>query len=302
MRVFLTGGTGFVGRKVAQHLIAAGHQVRCLVRAGSDLRALQPLPVEIWRGDITEPSTLVGALEGTDALIHLVGIIKEQGAVTFRQIHAEGTRNLLAAASTADVAQAPSPAKHIMFMSAVGTRPDPSYPYFQSKWEAEELVRTSGMPWTILRSSTVFGQGDQFMNRLARILRHPLTPVFPIFGDGKGLLQPIWVDDLARCVVKAVENPSLQGRVFEVGGPDRLSYEALVDLAMSATGAYRPKVHVPLFLVRPAVHLMARLLPDPPITPGQLAMLTQDNVPQDNAVQSEFGINPAHLADKLDYL
>lgn len=299
MRVLLTGATGFIGPYVARQLIANRHDVRCLVRATSDLTPLKLAPVELWRGDVTDPHTLEGALEDIQTVVHLVGIIKEQGPNTFQRIHVEGTRNLVAAAN---VAQAPSPAMHIIFMSAVGVRPDPQYPYLSTKHQAEELVKSSGMDWTILRSATVFGRGDAFLTRLAGVARGPLSPVVPIIGDGRSLFQPVWVEDLARCVVTAVGDPAVRNVLLEVGGPDRYTYEQLLDLVMSATNVHKPKVHIPVALIRPGVILMSHILPDPPLTPGQLAMLQQDNIADPNAIESAFGVTPAHLADKLDYL
>lgn len=293
MRVFLTGATGFIGPYVARHLIANRHEVRVLVRASSDLDPLKLLPVELWRGDVTDLTSLEGALDGIQTVIHLVGILKERGSATFERIHVQGARNLL------NVSQQPN---HFIHMSAVGSRPDPRYPYFHTKHQAEELVKSSGRDWTILRATTVFGRGDEFLNRFAEIAQHPLSPVVPIIGSGRNLFQPIWVEDLARCVVKAVEDPNLRNKTFELAGPDRYTYEQLMDLVMQVTRVHKPRVRMPIPLVKPGVHLMSRILPDPPLTPSQLAMLEQDNIAEPNAIESAFGIQPAHLADKLDYL
>ena len=302
MKVLLTGGTGFIGRRVAQRLVGWGHDVRCLVRRSADLSGLQMLPVEIWAGDITDAETLPGALEDIEAVVHLVGIIKEQPpAVTFARVHVLGTHHLIEAARAAGVTR-------MLFLSAIGARPDRSYPYLLTKWQAEELVKGSGLSWTILRSSIVFGPGDAFMNRLATLVRRPpsgdrkLAPFVPIIGSGKTRFQPIWVEDVADCIVRALGNQDLAGRLIEVGGPEQYTYEELVDLVMDTLNIHRPKVHVPVAFMRPAVALMPLVYRDPPITSGQLAMINLDSVAEPDVVQRVFGFQPARLRDKLGYV
>ena len=129
-----------------------------------------------------------------------------------------------------------------------------------------------------------------------------LSPFIPILGSGRTRFQPIHVEDLARCVVKCAEDPSLRNRTLEVGGLEPYTYEQLVDLVMRATGVHRPKIHVPLFAVRPAVGLMAHIVPNPPITPTELAMLELDNVPRENAIESLLGVTPRRLPQNLAYL
>lgn len=302
MNVLVTGATGFIGRRVVQHLVARGHFVRCLVRGTSDLRPLQYQPVELWRGDITDSKSLSGAFEGTYALIHLVGIIKERPpGITFQRIHIEGTQHLLEAAKTAGTG-------HCIYLSALGASPDRSYPYLMSKWLAEELVRQSGTPWTILRSSIVYGEGDEFMTRLAAQVRRPpagdrtLAPFMPIIGSGKTRFQPIWVEDLAECIVRTLGDSSFQGRTIAVGGPQQFTYEELVDLVMATLPLRRPKIHVPVALMRPAIALMPLVYKDPPITAAQLKMLELDSVTEPDAVQQAFGFQPARLEEKIEYL
>ncbi|MEK7216668.1 MAG: NAD-dependent epimerase/dehydratase family protein, partial [Chloroflexota bacterium] len=189
----MTGPTGFIGRRVVQRLVGMGHQVRCLVRRTSDLRPIAGLPVEVWAGDVTDRTSLAGGLDAIDGVVHLVGIIREQRpGATFDRVHVLGTENLLAEAKAAG-------AGRFFFLSAIGAGPDPRYPYLATKWRAEELVKSAGIPWTILRSSIVYGPGDEFMSQLAALVRRPpagdrlLAPFVPIIGSGRTRFQPIQV-------------------------------------------------------------------------------------------------------------
>ncbi|MBI2886280.1 MAG: complex I NDUFA9 subunit family protein [Chloroflexi bacterium] len=302
MHILLTGATGFIGRRAAQRLVGRGHQVRCLVRASADLSPLQYLPVEVWRGDVTDRASLAGALDEVQAVAHLVGIIRERPpTATFPRVHVEGTRNLL------EACQRQGDIHRFLFLSSIGAGPGP-HPYLRTKWEAEELVRGSGLPWTILRSSIVFGPGDEFMNRLAALVRRPpsgdrmLAPFVPIIGSGRTRFQPIFVEDVAECILRAVEGEAYAGRTVEIGGPEQFSYEELVDIVMDTLGVHRPKLHLPVALMRPAVALMPLVYREPPLTSQQLAMIELDNVAEPEVVQREFGFAPARLRDRLEYI
>lgn len=302
MHVLLTGATGFIGTRVVQRLVAHGHSVRCLVRRTSDLSPLQAAPIEVWAGDVTDLSSLASALEGIQAVVHLVGIIKERPpAATFERVHVHGTRNLAQAAKAAGVSR-------ILFLSGIGAQPNPAYPYLLTKWQAEELIKGSGVPYTILRSSVVFGSGDEFMNRLATLVRRPptgdrtLAPFVPIIGSGKTRFQPIFVEDVAECLVRALVNPEMAGKLIEIGGPEQFTYEQLVDVIMDTLGIHRPKIHISVLLMRPAVALMPLVYEDPPITKDQLKMIHLDNVAEADVVSRIFGFQPARLRDKLGYV
>lgn len=203
--ILITGGTGFVGSHVIRRLRSAGLAVRAIVRSPAKAGALRDLGVEVVPGDIADASSLVAAATGCDRIIHLVGIIQEAPAVTFRGVHVEGTRSVLAAAHKAGV-------RYFLHQSALGTRPNAASEYHRTKWEAEELVRLSGIPCTILRPSLIYGPGDLFTIRLSSMFK--LSPVLPIIGSGTSKVQPIFIDDVASCILKAVTSEAFLNATY----------------------------------------------------------------------------------------
>ena len=197
MRVFVSGGTGFVGEQLCRALLAEGHQVRLLVHGRS---ALAETGIEAVQGDVTEPAGWQGAAAGCDAAINLVGIIREFPArgVTFDRLHVGATSHMLAEASRSGI-------RRYLQMSAQGTRPAAVADYHRTKFQAEELVRGSGLDWTIFRPSLIFGAKDAFVNMLAGYIRS--FGAVPVIGDGSYRLQPIAATDVARCFALALAMP-----------------------------------------------------------------------------------------------
>jgi nucleoside-diphosphate-sugar epimerase len=289
-RIAITGGTGFVGIHTSRTLAAAGHDLRLLARGTRS--GPRPAGAEWVRADVVGGDGLVEALRGCDAAVHLVAIIREKGRQTFARVNAEGTANVVRAATEAGVG-------HIVHISAIGVDPDPRYAYLASKWEGEQAVRGGAVPFTVLRPSLVFGPGDGFFTVLAKLIR--LNPVVPVVGDGRALFQPIAVSDLARIIALCIERgPS--GAVHEVGGPDHLTYEQIIDIIKAETGRRRRNVHVPVGAMRPLAAVLERLLPNPPVTPGQLRLLEKENVTRVDAVATQFGFDPMPFEGNAAYL
>jgi len=291
-RVFVTGATGFVGRAVIHALRASGATVRCLVRRGSerDLRGLEA--IERVEGDILIRRGLADGIAGCDAVIHLVGIIREHpaAAATFDLVHAQGTRNVLEAAAAAGV-------RRYVHMSALGTRPGARSRYHQTKWAAEESVRASGLDWTIFRPSIIYGHGDGLVTMLATMVRR--LPVVPVIGGGRQELQPVAVQHVAEGFARALTIRETVKQAYEVGGPDRVSMLELLDRIGEILGHRRIiKFSVPLGLMRPMARLL-HPLPFFPVTPDQLLMLEENNTCDPTLFYSTFGITPVPLVAGL---
>lgn len=292
MKVFVTGGTGFVGREVLRQLVAAGHAVRVLVRPGSEAKLLVDDAVEIHHGDATEPATLDGALLGCDAVIHLIGIIREfpSRGITFERLHVEATANLLAAARGQGV-------KRWLHMSANGAGPAGTTVYHRTKGQAEELVRGSGLDWTIFRPSLIFGPGGEFVTMLADLIRK--LPVVPVLGDGKYRLQPVAAAQVAESFVRALAMPETVGQTYHLGGGASYSYDEILDLTGRAIGRGQvAKAHQPLFMVKPMIRLLEHA-DHFPITSDQLEMLLAGNVCDNSAWAAAFGLRPLTYAEGI---
>lgn len=268
MKIFLSGGTGFVGGHVRRALLGAGHSVRLLVHRRHE--GVEE-GVEQVEGDVTRLETFGAAVEGCDGTINLVGIIREFPArgMTFEKLHVEATKNMLEAARRAGIR------RHLQ-MSALGSRPNATSRYHQTKWHAEEQVRASGLDWTIFRPSIIFGPKDDFINKLAGYIRS--YPAVPVIGDGRYRLQPISADDVARCFALALEKPETAGQAYELCGPDRITYNDMLDTIGRIIGkGHVPKIQNPLGIMRLVVPVMQGFSFFP-VTMDQITMLTEENI------------------------
>jgi NADH dehydrogenase len=269
--ILVTGASGFVGRHVVRALAGRGDRVRALVRDAAGAAVLDDVDCEVARGDVTDPASLSEAASECDAIVHLVAIITGKPAA-FEHVIAAGTANVVAAARDAGV-------RRIVHMSAlgVGQATKDTVPYYRAKWSAEESVRGSGVGHAILRPSFVFGPDGGALPQFLRIAR--LAPVTPIVGKGTQRLQPVWVDDVARGVLLALDRSDTLE--VELGGPDVVDWNELWPRIKLALGTTRPALHVPVWLMRPQALLLERL-PSPPVTRDQLRMLELgDNVVSD---------------------
>ena len=284
--ILVTGGTGFVGSHIVSRLTSGGEKVRVLARSWVDMPG-----ADMVQGDVRDLSAVVQAARGCDAVIHLVGIIREMGDQTFRRVHVDGTRTVIQACHEAGVPR-------LLHMSALGARPAARSEYHRTKWEAEELVRGSGFPATIFRPSVIFGPGGGFIAEVRKLLRQ--GSVIPIIGGGTSLLQPVWVEDVASCFVSALRESQTSGQAYELGGPEAFGFEELVDLVAEADGVTKPKIHFSPKLIGPAAAVLGRVWRRFPITSDQLRMLLEDSVCDITAMVQTFGIEPASLRDHLN--
>lgn len=292
MRVLVTGSTGFLGRRVTQALLQRDMEVRCLVHTPGREEVLGDAPVEVYYGDVTDPAALRASMYQVDAVVHLAAIIREGWGKSFERVNTEGTRNLASVSRERGVA-------HLVHVSNVGVRNNPQYPFLRSRWLAEQEVMRSGLPYTIIRSSVLFGEGDEFMNTLAAVVR--FFPVVPVPGWGKTLFQPIAVEDAARCIAAAVGDDALIGETVELGGPEHLMYREMVGLIARVYGVRRIWCPVPVPLLRVAARLMETVLPRPPVTSRQLDCLSVDNTTEVDAVEKVFGFSPKRPEDGVQY-
>jgi uncharacterized protein YbjT (DUF2867 family) len=290
VRVAVTGGSGFVGIHTVRALKNAGHEV--VVIARGTVRQPKGERVTFVRADLTSAQSLASTFAGCNAVVHLVAVIRERGRQTYDRVNREGTERVAEAAKQAGVG-------HLLYQGALGADPDPRFPYLLSKWEAEQAVRASGVPFTAFRPGLIFGPGDGFFTLLARMMR--ILPVITIAGNGRALFQPIAVDDVTRCIVLTLERgPS--HHVHELGGPDQMTYEEIIRTIKATLGVHRKIVHVPVPMMLPLAFLMEKVLRNPPVTRDQLHMLARNNITRVDSVRVAFGFDAQRFADNSYYL
>ena len=291
--ILVTGATGFVGRRVVKALVERGLKVRAMVHRPGLEHLFDSTLVETCYGDVTNPISLQPAMEGISSVIHLVAIIKEVGVSTFATVNYQGSKNVVEATRRGG-------RREIIYVSAIGAVDDPDYPYLRSKWMAEQAVIGSGVPYTILRASIQFGEGDEFINTLAGLVKS--LPVVPIVGNGKTQFQPMAVADMANCIALTLEHTAMRGRTLEIGGPETLSYNQIVDVIARTYGLRRFKARLPLTLMRLIAWAMEKILPPPAVTQHQLNMLAFDNVAESNSVEKVFEFKPMALEGNIPYV
>lgn len=296
--ILVTGASGYVGNNLVRRLVQLGRPVRAM--AGSVEKALVRLKdveprIEIVKGDVTRPETLEEWMEGVDVVIHLVAIAIEKGKRTYELINTQGTINVVEAAKKAGV-------RRFINMCQNGASPDVPYRFLRSKGIAQEYVARSGLDWTALRPTVIWGPQDEFANIQARLIK--MTPiVFPIVGDGKAQFQPVYIGDVVEAFVRCVADPSTIGHEYELGGPEVLTYDEIVRRVLKALGTNRLRLKVPVGLLRPVVAIMQATLPNPPVTTTLLDLLAVPNVVKENALVAKFGIDPKPFTpESLSYM
>jgi len=290
--ILVTGGTGFVGGHVVHELRGRNLPVRCLVR---DLRRgarLAAWGCELVEGDVTDAESLSRAVAGAEVVVQLVAI-RQGKREQFRRVMVEGTRDLLAAARDGGV-------RRFVHMSALGTSEETKdvVPYYGAKWETEQQVQGSTLPYVIFRPSFVFGPDGGILPTFVKLAK--LTPVTPIIGGGRQRIQPIWADDVAKYFAAAVERDDVAGRIFELGGPDVVSWNEFWERLKRVRGIRRPSLHIPVGLMRINALLTERLPGNIPLTRDLLRMLELgDNVASDDGAVRTFQLPLLSLDDQL---
>ncbi len=294
MNVLLTGATGFVGSSVLNELLDNGYNVGCLVR-NSNIR-LEGLPVQQLIADVTDPASYREYLADFDAIVHLVAIIEEipGRGITFKRMNTQATEKLVKLASENGV-------KRFIHMSALGASEKGITPYFTSKGLAEKAVCESGLDYTIFRPSFIYGPDDAVYSMIAEIIRNSPLGLYPVFGNGKYKHQPVSVTDVARAVIRSLENEKSFNKTYDIGGPEALSFNKQLELLGKAIRKQCRPLHIPLALSRFLVSI-AQLLPFSPIDRDRLNMLVRDNVCDNSLILADLDLELTEFSNGIEYL
>jgi len=295
MKVLVAGGTGFIGSYLCRALADADHEVTAMSRSPAET----PSGVESVIGDVTAPDSIAPAVEGHDVVVNLVALSPlvepKGGNVMHDRVHRAGTENLVRAAEAADVTR-------FVQLSALGADPNGETAYIRAKGNAESVVESSDLDWTIFRPSVVFGDGGEFVSFTKRLkkLFAPLVPLYPLPGGGKTRFQPIHVTDLVPMIVASVETDEHVGQVYEVGGPETLTLRDVTQLVYEAERNGVAIVPLPMPLARIGLGVLGAV-PGFPMGSDQYRSLKFDNTTADNDIDA-FEMTESELTSVAAYL
>jgi len=293
--ILITGATGYIGRHLVLRLVAQGERPRCLVR---DIqRATKLLPadkVELVQGDTTQPSSLPTALKGIETVVHAAFITadhKQSAGNNYAETNVQGTSYLVKAAKEAGV-------QRIVEVSGLGTKSDKPGSYMQGRFLAEKMVKESGLEWTIIQPSVLFGKDAPFIKGLADLIRS--APIVPLIGGGKILFQPIYVEDVVTVIMKVLADPEhTNEKTYIIGGPAYYSFTQVIDELLHTMHKTRIKAPAPTPLVGIGAAVMEAILPKPPLTKAAMTLFTFNNTTDLNSVERDFGFTPTSFTDYL---
>ncbi len=293
--ILITGATGYSGRHLVSRLVDQGERPRCLVRNTSRAASILPADkVELVEGDTTQPASLEAAVQGVDTIVHAAFITadhKQSPGNSYQETNVQGTANLMNAAKNAGV-------KCIIEIGGLGTRPDKPGSYMQGRHLAEQMLKDSGLDWTIIQPSVLFGKNAPFIKGLSELISS--APVVPLIGGGKVLFQPIYVEDVVTVIVKTLEDPArTTGKTFTIGGPAYYSFTQVIDELLRAMHKKRIKAPAPTVLVGIGAAVMEAVLPKPPLTRAAMTLFSFNNTTDLNSVERDFGFKPMSFTTYL---
>lgn len=293
MKVVVAGGTGFLGRYISRALLDAGHDVTVLSRGGSTSNILQLAGANATKGDVTDPSSLRGRLDGADAIVGVVTFpnypaeVPRRG-ITFDRFDRQGTENLLAEAARSGVGK-------YVYISGAGADPSSPVVWYRAKGRAEEALKASGLKYSILRPSWAYGPEDKALNRFVQIAR--FSPVVPRIGVKRQEIQPVYVSDIATAVAAIFERDAW-GKTYEIGGPDVMSMDAVIRTMLKAIGKHRLVLPIPTFLPKLATAPLT-LLPSPLMTPAGIEFAIQSGPVDTREMEADLDVHPVPLEEGL---
>lgn len=293
--ILVTGGAGFIGQRLIRRLVDEGREIRTLIRPSKRTPQLpQGVPVEAAISSLADERGLRAALVGVDTVIHLAGVTWSDPDANVQTTEAEGTRILLRAANDAGV-------KRLVYMSHLDADRASAFPLLKARGIAEEFIRQTPIPFTILRSAISFGPGDHFTTAMAKLMAF-IPRFFPIPSDGEMLLQPIWVEDLVTCLAWCLDDQETFGQTIEVGGPEHLSFRHIAEQVKQKAGLDRQLLPFRPSYLRILRSLLRVFAPRLPVSTLWLDYLAADRICGLDTMVRVFHLMPARFSQKIEHL
>ena len=293
--IVVAGATGFLGRHIAKALVDGGHKVIALGRDPQKAASVPELEgLEARRGDVTDPSSLTGVLEGADAVVGAVQfpnhpIEVPRKGLTYDAYDRQGTENLIEEAKRAGV-------KRYVYLSGAGARVTSDKTWYRAKGLAESAIQDSGLEYAIVRPSWAYGPEDRALNRFVQMAR--FLPVVPQLGVRPQLVQPVFVDDIALAFRRVFEVDDAWGRTFEIGGPRIMTMNEIIQTLLEVMGKKRLILPIPLALAKLGTAPLV-LLPSPPMTPHGIDFAVQDGLVDTAELEKVLDVHPIPLREGL---
>ena len=295
MKIFVTGGTGFVGKSLVRRLVDSGHEVRLLVRPSqTSPNVPKGVPVEIAVSSISDRRGLRSAMNGVDVVYHLASVERLGAYADLMNVDIKGTRIVAELAKELKV-------KRLFFISHLGAERYSAYPISKAKAFGEEAIRESGVDYTIFRSGILFGEGDHFTRGLAFLLAG-VPFVFLMPGDGKTVLQPLWVEDLTRIMTWSLDDPATINQIYEVGGPEILPFDQIVQTIMEVLHIRKRLFKVDPPVLRGLTVFLETTLPRTPVSVFWLDYLATNHTCAIDTLPRVFNLLPSRFSQQLQYL
>ncbi|EKD89077.1 MAG: NAD-dependent epimerase/dehydratase [uncultured bacterium] len=294
LMILVTGGTGFIGRNLIKALVESGHKVRILLKPSTTSPNFpKGIPVEVAVSSLSDQRGVRAALKDVNQIFHLAGAERKGSRGDLNQVDVEGTSTLMQAAKETKI-------DRVYYLSHHGAARASAYPVLKAKAIAEHWIINSGIPYTIVRTGSVFGPGDQFTVPLAKLIK--ISPIFLMPSKGHVLLQPLWIDDLINVLLLIMEDPKAVNRIYSIGGMEPLPYREIVRLIMNKTGIKRYIIPVSPATLRSLSLWIDQIFPSFPVSIFWLDHLAEDRTANLDSLPREFGIMPARFHQHLDYL
>jgi uncharacterized protein YbjT (DUF2867 family) len=293
--ILVTGSTGFIGKALVRKLVESGQEVRLLLRPSPQSPRLPlGLSVEVAVSSLNDERSLRAAMVGVDTIYHLAGVERQGAYADLMKVDIQGTQSVTRAAKDAQV-------KRIFFLSHLGADRASAYPILKAKAIAEESIRRSGIDFTIIRSAIVYGSNDGFTTALAGLIA-TLPSIFMMPGDGRTLIQPLWIEDLVTCLIWALDNERISNETLEIGGPEYLTFRQVLELVMGAIDTHRRLISTRPPYLRGLTVFLESILPGLPVSVYWLDYLATNRTCTLDTIPRTFNLMPSRMAQNLGYL